>query len=123
MFASLLSHIIPQAYAQCDNTGEGGLELGDCLTLGVGEGTRVSDLYQTPTDLINPLINFLFVASGLLFFLLIIYSGIKFISGASKGKDEAKTIMTAAVSGLVVMFAAYWVVRIAEVLTGMELIF
>lgn len=121
MWQSFLTKVVPQAYAQCDPNAEG-LNLGDCVTLGVGQGS-VNDVYQNPSDLINPIINFMFIAGGIVFFFLLVYSGLKFISAGGKGKDEAKTIMQTAITGLVVMFVAFWIVRLLEVLTGMELVF
>lgn len=118
MLSFVLQNIIPQAYAQTDcNSGSDGLNLGDCYTLGLG-GDKVSDIYSQPTVLINTIITTLFVASGLIFFAMIVYSGFKFISAGTKGKDEAKTIMTTAVAGIIVMFVAYWIVRILEIVTG-----
>ena len=120
MLSFWLSKIVPQAYAQCDPTQEG-LNLGDCYTLGIG-GDKVSDVYSNPAVLVNTIVSSLYVLSGLIFFIMLIVSGIKFISGGTKGKDEAKNIMTMAVAGLVIMFVAYWIVQILEVVTGEQLI-
>ncbi len=60
--------------------------------------------------------------AGVILFLLIIFSGYKFIRSGTKGKDEAKQILTAAVTGYVIMFAAYWIVQILEVVTGAEIL-
>lgn len=121
MLSLVPSTIIPQAYAACD-PGSGAIDLGDCYTLGVG-GDAVNSIYTNPTVLVNTIISTLYVAGGIIFFFMIIYSGFKFISAGTKGKDEAKTIITTAVGGLVIMFVAYWIVKIIEVVTGTKLIF
>lgn len=121
MLSFWLSKIVPQAHAAC-NPSSGTLDLGDCYTLGVG-GDPVKNIYNNPTVLLNTIISTLYIASGVIFFFLIIYSGLKFISGGTKGKDEAKTIMTTAIAGLVIMFVAYWIIQIVEIVTGSELLF
>lgn len=110
--------LIPRAYAAC-TAGEGGINLGDCLTL--KDGSKVSDTYQNPAVLINLVVRNLFVFAGLIVFLLILYAGFKFISGGAKGKDEAKTMMEAALVGFILMFSAYWIIQIIEIVTGVPI--
>ncbi len=99
------------------------LDLGQKLTLGVG-GQPVGSVYDTPAVLVNILARNIFIVAGLILFAMIVYSGFKFIqAGSSKGKDEAQQIMTAAITGAIVIFAAYWIVRIVEVLTGTQVLF
>lgn len=93
------------------------VNLGDALRLGVGGG-RVSDAYGQPTSLVNTLVPVMFIIAGLIFMIMIIVSGYKFIQDGTKGKEEAQTILTTAASGLIVMFAAYWIVQIVGILTG-----
>jgi RsiW-degrading membrane proteinase PrsW (M82 family) len=106
---------VPQAYAQC-NTGEGSLKLEECLTL--EGGAKVSDVFATPADMINLLVRNLFVVGGVLLFITLIYAGFLFIQGGSKGKDQARDVITTALIGMIVMFAAYWIVRIISLITG-----
>lgn len=121
MLSFWLSKIIPQAHAAC-NPSSGSIDLGDCYTLGVG-GDSVKNVYNTPAVLLNTIVSTLYVAGGIIFFFLIIYSGFKFISGGTKGKDEARGIITTAIAGLIVMFVAYWIIQILEIITGSKLLF
>ena len=115
---------IKQVYAQCDTIGESnsgdGLNLGDCLKLNSGQ--TVSDVYKTPADLINVIVPNLFVVAGVLLFLMIVYAGFKFsMSGGSKGKEDSKDIIKSALIGFMVMFSAYWIIQIIQVVTGVTI--
>lgn len=100
---------------------EQGINLGDALTLGIGQG-RVKDVYSTPADLVNTLVPFAFIAGGIVLFLLVVYSGFLFIQDTSKGKEEAVKIWTNAGIGFIVMFIAYWVVRVIGVIIGQPIL-
>lgn len=66
--------------------------------------------------------NAIVIAAILLLFLLI-FGGISIIIGAGSGKkdDVAKgqKAVTAAVAGFLIIFTAYWIIRIVEVITGL----
>lgn len=113
----MLFNLIPQAYAACVSS-EGGLNLGDCLTL--KDGSKVSEVYDQPVILVNLLTRNIFIVAGLILFALIILAGYKFISGASKGKDEAKEMLEAALVGFIIMFSAYWIIQIIKIVTGID---
>jgi hypothetical protein len=113
--------IIPTVYAQispCD-AGDGGINLGDCLKL--SDSTNVSEVYSNPAFLVNLLVSNLFVIGGIIFFLLIIYAGFKFITGGKKGAEEAQGIIQTSITGFVIMFAAYWIIQIVALLTGINI--
>ena len=109
--------LIPQAYAQCDPGQDGGVSLSDCLPLN-RQGDLVSDVYTNPSILVNLLVRNVFVVSGLVIFLMIVYAGFLFIQDTAKGKDKALEIAQNALLGFVVLFGAYWVVQLVQILTG-----
>lgn len=113
--AQLLAQATP-----CESAGDpaGGVNLGDCLRLGNNEA--VSEVYTTPAFLVNLIVKNVFVFVGIFIFLLIFYAGFKMISGGKKGFDEAKTVLTSAVIGLIVMICAYWIVQLVGYLTGFD---
>lgn len=113
-------NFVQPVYAQCDPGAQGGINLGDCLTL--KDGQTVSSVYDTPATLVNLVVRNLFTLGGIFLFLMVFYSGYKFISGGTKGKDEAKGVITTAFTGMIVMFAAYWIVQIVELIVGSEII-
>lgn len=110
----------PHALAAC-KPGTASLDLGDCLTL--SDGKTVKSVYAAPADLVNVIVRNIFIVAGLILFGLIIYSGFLFISGGEKGITQAKEILTTALIGFLVMFMAYWIVRIISIVTGANILF
>lgn len=101
--------------------GDAGINLADYLTLKGGK--KVSEVYKTPADMVNLVVSNVFVVAGILLFVFIIMAGFKFISGDSKGMQEAKTMMGGVLTGFVVMFAAYWIIQIIQLITGAQILF
>ncbi|PIR59365.1 MAG: hypothetical protein COU69_00650 [Candidatus Pacebacteria bacterium CG10_big_fil_rev_8_21_14_0_10_56_10] len=114
--------IVPSALAQssqpepCRPGVDGGVNLGECFTLGVGE-EPVKSQFSTPADLLNPVIGTLFPLAGIVLFLTIIFAGFKFIGGGTKGRDEALQILQTAIVGMAILFSAFWIVRIIGIIT------
>lgn len=114
--------IVNQGPTDCNDIGAaGGINLGNCVQL--SDGRTVASVFDQPADIVSLIVQFIFVISGFLLFVTIFYGGFKFVRSGSKGKDEAKSMISTALIGFIVIFVAYWVVRILETITGMELIF
>lgn len=111
--------LVKKVYAACDPS-QGSINLSDCLEL--SDGQKVSDVYDKPATVVNLIVQNLFVLAGILMFVFIIVAGYKYIQDDTKGKDEAKSIMTGLIAGFIVMFAAYWIVQIIEQLTGTQIL-
>jgi phage shock protein PspC (stress-responsive transcriptional regulator) len=109
----------------CDPS-SGNLNLVDCLILnpdgdGDGVATTVAGVYDTPAVIVNVIVRNLFVFGGMVLFFMIILAGFKFaMSPQSKGKEDAKNIIQGAGIGFLIMFSAYWIIQILEILTGIE---
>lgn len=117
----MFSFLVPTAYAAgCADVDIGAKDADLGCLLRLSDGTAVKDVYTTPAFLVNLIVSNLLVIGAILLFLIIFYAGFKFISGGTKGKDEAKTMITAAITGFILMFSAYWVVQIIQALTGVE---
>lgn len=66
-----------------------------------------------------------FVIAGVTFIFLIIIGGIQMISGAGKSPQEVahgKEIIFAALLGFIIVFVAYWIVRIVEASFGVSIL-
>lgn len=62
--------------------------------------------------------------AGLILFVIIIISGFNILTGANDPKkvDQAKQTLTTAIIGFIVVFAAYWIAQILEVITGFPIV-
>lgn len=109
--------LIKQAYA-ADTT----VDLSTKYTLGVG-GREVKDIYSTPTSLVNVIVQNLMVLGGIILVLMLIVAAFKFFQDTTKGKEEAMNIVKTALIGFIVMFSAYWIVQIIQVITGTDIYF
>lgn len=119
----MIFNLIPKVFAAeaidgpC-GAGYGGIDLGNCLKL--SDSTKVSDVYSTPADLVNLIVRNLFLFSGVIIVAMFILAAFKFISKGSKGIEEARGILTMAITGFLIMFSAYWIVQIVSLLTGVN---
>ncbi len=79
---------------------------------------------RTLGDYISPLLTTAMVGAGLISFLLIIGAGIAMISSAGNPQqnEKGKNAATAGVMGLGLVFGAFWIIRIIEVLTGIAIL-
>jgi len=82
------------------------------------DGTPVKTVFNSTDDMVNLIVKVVFVGAGIVLFLMIVMAGFSMIGGDSKDKDKAKTTMTSAAIGFIVMFAAYWIMQIIQILTG-----
>jgi hypothetical protein len=83
---------------------------------------------QTKTlgDLTSLVLKAGFVISGILILFFMIFAGFNIIAGAGnndpKAAEQGKQAATSAALGFAIVFVAYWIVRLIEVLTGAHLI-
>lgn len=103
----------------CDNTGKTGLDLLSCYKLNATQS--VGSVYKTPAVFVNLIVKIIFIISGIILFFMIIYSGFLFISGSTKGTEEAAKVMTNAVVGLIIVFSAFWIMQIIKLVTGADI--
>lgn len=83
------------------------------------DSSQVQEQFSTVGDFVNIIIRNIFIVAGLLFFALILFSGFKLAIKNDKQQalQEVKQYLTTGVIGLLVMFAAYWIVQLIELLT------
>lgn len=95
------------------------INLGEKLIL--KDGTPVQDVFNSTDDMLNLIVKVLFVGAGLVLFVMIVGAGFAMIQGGGKDAEKAKTTMTSAVLGFIIMFAAYWIMQIIQLLTGINM--
>lgn len=77
-------------------------------------------------DIVSVIINIVFVVAGVTVLFLFLFGGIKTILSAGqsdpRGASQGKSAVTAAITGFIIVFASYWIVRLIEVITSANLI-
>ena len=77
--------------------------------------------FQSLGGMVSYLLPKALIAGGVIFFILIVIAGVGMIAGAgsedAQAKEKAKNFLTYAVLGLIIMFAAYWILQIINYLT------
>ncbi len=77
----------------------------------------------TPDSLVRGVILLILVAAAIVFFIMLLVGGVRYIlSGGDKGKTEAaRSQITAALIGLVIVFAAWAILQLMSALLGIDL--
>lgn len=77
-------------------------------------------------SLVSVIVNAAFVLSGIILLFFIVFGGISMITGAGKDNPEqaakGKQAISSAVLGFIVVFAAYWIVQLIELVTGIVIL-
>jgi len=95
--------------------------LGDCLKF---QGDSATNTYSSTSNLINNILPNIYIAGGIIVFVLILVGGFTIIANASdpdKLKEGGKTI-TSAIMGLLILFGSYWIIQIIQVVTGASIL-
>jgi hypothetical protein len=81
---------------------------------------------QNIGNLVTVLLNGAFAVAGVILLFVFITAGYSIIAGAGKDNSEelekAKKSLTSALIGFGIVFVAYWIVRIIEIITGLKLL-
>lgn len=76
--------------------------------------------------IISTLLQNIYVLAGLLLFILLIIGGLGFIMGAGGDNPEkakkGKQAISAALIGFVIIFCSYWIIKIIEIITGINIL-
>ncbi len=84
----------------------------------------VADTYDSPGILISLIIKNLYVIAGIVLFFFIIAGGLGIIlnAGNSEKQSEGSKTISSAVAGFFILFASYWIIKIIDVLTGLQIL-
>ena len=79
---------------------------------------------KTLGDLVTLVVNLSLIISGVFFLFLFVMGGFKIISSAGSGDAKStasgKQAVTSALIGFTIIFVSYWIIRIIEVITGVN---
>lgn len=90
-----------------------------------GSNTLAKD-YSSISPLISSLLKNSLTIASIIFLFLLIFGGILYISSAGSGDEkkssQAKSALTSALIGFAVVFCAYFIIQIIEVITGVQIL-
>ncbi len=77
-------------------------------------------------DLVSAIISNALVIAGIILVFIFVFGGISMIAGAGQDNPEraakGKQAATSALLGFIIIFAAYWIIRIIESITGLNIL-
>lgn len=87
----------------------------------IGAIWKVNSRFDTLSGFVSFLLPILLLIAGIIFFVLFIAAGFTFLQNAGSedahALDKWKQILTAGVIGLIIIFGAYWVLQIINLVT------
>ena len=75
--------------------------------------------------LVNILLKNALTVAGVICLVFLIVGGFGFIvsaGGDAKAKEKGKNTITSALTGLILIIAAYWIIEIVQILTGINIL-
>lgn len=92
----------------------------------LGNNKNLATSYTSAGPLIGAILKNSMVIAGIIFLFLLVFGGIMFISSAgssdSKKAAQAQSAITSAVIGFAVIFSAYFIIQIIQVITGVQIL-
>lgn len=86
-------------------------------------GSATSRTLNSPGAIVSRLLTFAFPLAGLILFVMIVWGGFEMLTGATgKGIEAGRQRVTAALVGFTLLFVAYWVFQIVEVIFGVVIL-
>lgn len=77
-------------------------------------------------DLVSAIVSNTLVVAGIILVFFFVIGGISMIAGAGQDNPEkaakGKQAATSALLGFIIIFAAYWIIRIIESVTGLNIL-
>ncbi|MFH0942678.1 MAG: hypothetical protein V1810_00745 [Candidatus Beckwithbacteria bacterium] len=86
-------------------------------------GAGFTFINKTPADIINTLIPIIFVLAGIILLGMLVAGGFTIFTSAGNPEKIKKGtgIITNAIIGLLVIFAAYWIIELLEITLGIQI--
>ena len=102
------------------------LKIGQEFWVRPQQGIGTAKGFGSIGEIISNLLQNIYVLAGILLFVLLIIGGLGFIMGAGEDNPEkakrGKQAITAALIGFAVIFCSYWIIKIIEILTGINIL-
>lgn len=93
------------------------------INIGETFGSPLQSVDQTGS-MISRILAFAFIVAGLSMLLLLIFGAFGIITSAGDAKkaESGKAAATNAVLGFLLIFASYWIIKIVETVTGLNIL-
>lgn len=80
--------------------------------------------FADPMAIINALLPYMLTLTGLILLVMLIMGGFGMLTAATDAKkaEAAKARITASLIGFFIIFAAYWIVQILEIVLGVKIL-
>lgn len=93
----------------------------------MGNGVSIKNVpaFNSLGGFISAILPSVFVISGIILFVLIVFGGLTMImnsgSGDAKKIEQGQKALTSALIGIAVIFCAWWIIKIIEFITGVAI--
>ena len=118
----------PVAHAQEPPTEKIDFDKLDPLKLGgnkniLESSTKGEDL-STPGKIVSRALVYAFPIAGIILFVMILWGGLEMLGGAAETKslEAGKQRITAAVIGFLILFTAYWITQVIQIVFGVRIL-
>lgn len=92
----------------------------------IGDSGSLGTTYSSAGTLVNIIVRNSLVLAGIIFLALLVFGGVLFIksagSGDQKQADKAKGAITNAIIGFAIVFGAFLIIQLIEVITGLKIL-
>ncbi|MBI5151545.1 MAG: hypothetical protein HZA34_03135 [Candidatus Pacebacteria bacterium] len=95
----------------------------DAIGINLGGGLTSSNVI-TFGAILTALLPYLYTASGIILFVMIIVGGFEMLFGATepKSQESGKQKITSAAIGFILLFVSYWVIQIVQIIFGIQIL-
>jgi hypothetical protein len=99
------------------------LQIGGSEDITKTQASALANTLTTPGAIITRALQFAIPAAGLILFVMIVWGGFEILTSASGGKKDAgRQRVTTAVIGFILLFGAFWIAQILEVIFGIKIL-
>lgn len=114
-------NLVKPAYAQAGNTSNFQIDY-NALNSKIGLGGNVAG--KDLGGVISALLPYIITLAGIILFGMLIFGGFTMLAGATdkESQEKGKKMITSAITGFILIFAAYWIAQILQVITGFSIV-
>ncbi len=89
-----------------------------------GVGASFAFIGKTPAEVINAIIPVIFILAGIILLFMLVFGGFTiFVSAGNPEKIKKGTgMITSALIGFLIIFAAYWIIELLQITFGINIL-